>query len=172
MRKRRHWWSDRDPRWADDALRPEAHGSRTYPDLEEIPSVDYLPSVDFFNRQNPTEMSQHSTEMFLGPAERSQQSAETSQNPADISTEDAPALQPLQSYARPSFPQRQQSPNPDLPAHTKVESEAKGIIANLQKTWVTATTAVRTSKRFVYALLALHNGYPDLMSKEHTSSFN
>ena len=26
--------------------------------------------------------------------------------------------------------------------------------------------AVRTSRKFVYALLALHNGYPDLMSKE------
>ena len=39
------------------------------------------------------------------------------------------------------------------------------MIANLQKTWSTATRAVRTSKKFVYALLALHNGYPDLMSR-------
>lgn len=40
------------------------------------------------------------------------------------------------------------------------------MIAVLQKTWSTATKVVRTSKKFVYALLALHNGYPDLMSKE------
>ena len=40
------------------------------------------------------------------------------------------------------------------------------VITNLQRTWSAATKAVRTSRKFVYALLALHNGYPDLMSKE------
>ena len=56
----------------------------------------------------------------------------------------------------------------DLVAPADVESvdEAKGIIANLQKTWSAATKVVRTSKKFVYALQALHNGYPDLMSRE------
>ena len=55
------------------------------------------------------------------------------------------------------------SPKSSPPLKTHV---AKDVIANLQKTWDMATKFARTSKKFVYALLALHNGYPDLMSKE------
>ena len=56
------------------------------------------------------------------------------------------------------------SPKSSLPLKRYVAKE--DVIANLQKTWDMATKLARTSKKFVYALLALHNGYPDLMSKE------
>ena len=58
---------------------------------------------------------------------------------------------------------------PPSPVHYRKNQSSvrKRMLAHLDhvhRTWVLATKTVRSSREYVHALLALHSGYPDLMS--------
>ena len=50
--------------------------------------------------------------------------------------------------------------------HTGVRKRMLAYLDHVHRTWVLATKTVRSSREYVHALLALHSGYPDLMSNE------